>query len=166
MNSIFTRRSVRQFSEKVVETEKVEKLLRAAMQAPSAKNQQPWEFIVLKDRSKLDKLSEFKAHAQSLMSANLAIIVLGNNERMQHTNKWEQDLAAATQNICLEATELGLGTVWLGATPDTKSMDHIRDLFLLADNLIPFSVISVGYPKDENANHFVDRFDESRVTYI
>ncbi|ONI44555.1 nitroreductase [Candidatus Epulonipiscium fishelsonii] len=165
MNAIFTRRSVRQFADKTVEQEKIEKILRAAMQAPSANNQQPWDFIVVEGKENLDKLSKYNPYAGCLKNASAAIIVLGNTERIMFPH-WEQDLGAATQNIQLEAVELGLGSVWLGTAPNKERMEFIRKLYGLNENMLPYSVIALGYPKDTNANHFTDRYDASRIKYI
>lgn len=166
MNSIFVRRSVRTFSNKEVENEKIEKILRAAMQAPSAGNQQPWEFIVVKGKENLEELSKYNPYASSLAGANIGIIVLGNKERMIFEDHWEQDLGAVTQNILLEATELELGSVWYGTAPCKDRMEYIKNLYNLGENILPYSVVGIGYPKSQNANTFVDRFDESRIRYI
>ena len=166
MNAIFTRRSVRAFKDKEVEQEKIEKILRAAMQAPSACNQRPWEFIVVKGKENLVKLAEYNPYAGSLRGANLAIIVLANKAKMVSPEHWQQDLGAATQNIQLEAVELGLGTVWYGTAPDKGRMGYIQNMFELDDNILPYSVLAVGYPKNEGANYFEDRYDESVVRYI
>lgn len=166
MNSIFTRRSVRTFLERDVEDEKIEKILKAAMQAPSAGNQQPWEFIVVKGKENLLNLSKYNPYAASLKNANVGIIVLGDQNRMMLPEHWQQDLGAATQNILLEATELGLGSVWYGTAPDKSRMKYIQDLYDLKENLLPYSVIAIGYPKNSNANSFVDRFDETRIHYF
>ncbi len=166
MNAIFTRRSVRQFSNQYVEPEKIEQLLRAAMQAPSAANGQPWEFLVVRGKDNLNALSQFNQYASCLKNADVGIIVLGNRSKMVLPDHWEQDLGAVTQNIMLEAVEQDLGTVWFGTAPDKTRMDYIRNLYGLNDNLMPYSVIAVGYPKDPTANRFTDRFDESRIRYI
>jgi nitroreductase len=166
MNAIFTRRSVRNFLEKDVEMEKIDKLLRAAMQAPSAANQQPWEFLVVTGKENLIALSQCSPYAASLKNAKVGIVVLANQERLMFKDYWQQDLGAATQNILLEATELELGTVWYGTAPDQERMKYIQNLYDLQENLVPFSVIAIGYPKKEDANSFVDRYDEKRVHYI
>lgn len=166
MNSIFKRRSVRQFEVKPVEQEKIEKILRAAMQAPSAGNQQPWEFIVVEGQENLAKLAGYNPYAGSLRQAAFAIIVLGNKERMTLPEHWEQDLGAATQNILLQATELELGAVWYGTAPDKIRMKFISDLYLLDEKILPYSVVGLGYPKHSNALNFVDRFDASRIRYV
>ncbi len=166
MNAIFTRRSVRNFLEKDVEKEKIDRLLRAAMQAPSAANQQPWEFLVVTGKENLNTLSQCSPYAASLKNAKVGIVVLANQERLMFKDYWQQDLGAATQNILLEAVELELGTVWYGTAPDQERMKYIQNLYNLQENLVPFSVIAVGYPKKEDANSFVDRYDEKRVHYI
>lgn len=166
MNSIFTRRSVRQFEEKVVEQEKIEKILRAAMQAPSAGNQQPWDFIVVHGKENLAKLAAYNPYAGCLRGADFGIVVLGNKERIMMPEHWEQDLGAVTQNILLEATELGLGSVWFGTAPDKSRMQFVSDLYNLDSKYLPYSVIAIGYPKNPSALKFVDRFDESRIMYV
>ncbi len=166
MNSIFTRRSVRNFKDTRVEDEKVEKILRAAMQSPSAANQQPWEFIVVRGQKNLTELSKFNPYASCLKGANVGIIVLGNKERMKLPEHWEQDLGAVTQNIQLEAVELGLGSVWFGTAPDEVRMSFITKMFNLDEKLLPYSVLALGYPEKDDANKFVDRYDESRIKYI
>lgn len=166
MNSIFTRRSVRNFLDEKVEDEKIEKILRAAMQAPSAGNQQPWEFIVVRGKENLMKLSKFSLYAGCLQNADVGIIVIGNQKRMMVPQLWQQDLGAATQNILLQATELGLGSVWFGTAPDNEHMNFIKNLYDLDENQLPYSVVAIGYPKSSTANSFVDRFDESRIKYI
>ncbi len=166
MNAIFTRRSVRSFTEQPVEDNKIEKLLKAAMQAPSAANQQPWDFLVVRGKDNLDKLSQYNPYASSLKGAALGIVVLGNKNRLKFEQLWQQDLAAATQNILLQAADMGLGTVWYGTAPDAGRMAYISKLFSLEENLLPFSVIAVGYPKDSGALTYVDRYDASRVRFV
>ncbi len=166
MNAIFTRRSIRHFLDKEVEQEKVEKILQAAMQAPSACNGQPWEFIVVRGKENLEALSKYSPYAGSLKKANVGIVVLGNTQKTPYPDYLQQDLGAATQNILLQATELGLGTCWFGTCPDKARMDYLSKLYQLENHLMPFCVISLGYPDKENANHFVNRFNPSAIRYI
>ncbi len=166
MNAIFTRRSVRRFLDKEVESEKITKLLQAGMQAPSAKNQQPWEFVVVQNKEKLTELSKFSRYSSCLEGAAVGIVVLANKDRMTMPEYWQQDLGAVTQNIQLQAVELGLGSVWFGTAPSEEKMQTVRNICELGENLLPYSVLAVGYPLDENANRFIDRFDESRIKYI
>ncbi|OON96414.1 MAG: nitroreductase [Epulopiscium sp. Nele67-Bin005] len=166
MNAIFTRRSVRKFNDTVVEAEKIEKLLRAAMQAPSSKNQQCWEFIVVTKKEDIQKLSKTHTGAKPLETANAVIVVLGNSKRMVMAERWQQDLGAVTQNILLQATELDLGSLWCGIAPDAEREKMVREMYNLDDSLYIYSTIGIGYPHKEDALKFVDRFDENRITYI
>ncbi len=166
MNAIFTRRSVRSFTDEPVSDEQIEQLLKAAMQAPSARNQQCWEFIVVSKKDDIMKLTETHSGGKALTKAPVVIIVLGNKDRMNTPDRWEQDLGAATQNILLQATELGLGTVWCGIAPAEDRMDLVRKMYNLGDNMLIYANIGVGHPNNADALKFVDRYDASRVTYI
>lgn len=165
MKTIQMRRSIRSYTDQAIESEKIEKLLRAGMQAPSAINQQPWEFLVVQDKKTLEALSLISPYAHLAAKASLAIIPMANDDRMIYSDHWQQDLAAATENILLEAVELGLGAVWLGVAPNEERMQYVRDHFDLPPNLKPFCIISIGYPAKGNENKFVDRYDETRVHY-
>lgn len=165
MREIFERRSVRLYQDQKVESEKIEKLLRAAMQAPSAGNQQESEFLVVTEPSSLQKLSAMSPYSRLIEKAPAAIVLLGNDKRMKFPENWEQDLGAAAENILLEAVHLDLGAVWLGVHPLQERIDAVRAQFNLSQEYRPFGVIAVGYPKDASANQFVDRWDEERVHY-
>ncbi len=165
MKEIFTRRSIRKFQSRQVEKEKVEKLLRAGMQAPSAGNQQPWEFLVVNDRELLDKMSTAGAYATILKTAPLAIITLANDSNMKFPDYWQQDMAAATENILLEVVCQNLGGVWIGIYPDEPRTDLVNETFNLPSNIKPFSIIAVGYPENGHENKFIDRFNSTKITY-
>jgi len=163
MNIIFERRSIRRYKNILVEKEKTEQLLRAAMQAPSAGNQQAWEFLVVENKEMLKKLSNFSPYAKMVAEAQLAIILLGNKNLMKYPENWEQDLGAATQNILLQAVELGLGAVWLGLTPIKDRMEYIISLFNLPQNIMPYAVVPIGYPAEDKK--FIDRYNKNKVHY-
>ncbi len=160
--AIRSRRSVRKYEERPVEREKIEQLLRAAMQAPSAGNQQPWEFLVVENKEMLQKLAKAHPYALPMAKAALGILVLSKEAALKHPAYWQQDLAAATQNLLLEAVELGLGAVWMGVAPEEDRMQFIKDLFQLPQGVTPFAMLAVGYSPD---NQFVDRFDATRIHY-
>ena len=163
MNEIFTRRSVRQYLDKPVEKQKIEKLLAAAMQAPSAANQQPWEFIVIQDSERLKQLSEYSPYARMIAKAAVAIVVVGNTKKMMIPQQWQQDLGAATQNILLEAVSQELGAVWLGAYGNDSAVRWLNGFFNLPEYVIPYSVISIGYPA--GAQIPKNKWDENKVHY-
>ena len=164
MKIIDERRSVRSYADRPVEPEKIEKLLRAAMQAPSAANQQPWEFIVVREPESLKKLAGLSPYSKMLAAAPLAFVLLGNKEKMAWPQIWQQDMGAAAENLLLEAVELGLGAVWLGVAPLEERMEFISRMFGLKETLDPFCVIPVGYPAGKG-NTFVDRYDPAKVHY-
>lgn len=165
MNSIYTRRSVRQFLEKEVEETKVSQLLKAAMQAPSAMNQQAHHLVVIKDKETREELASFKNGGKLVVDADFVIVICGNNDLMKSELMWQQDLGALSQNISLEAVNLGLGSVWLGCAPHEDRMNKVVEVLNLPNNLRPYSVLAIGYPKDENANKFVDRFNGDKIKF-
>ena len=162
MNNIYTRVSIRKYQDRPVEKEKTLAILRAAMQAPSAANQQPWEFIVIDDRQTIDKLSEFSPYAKMLPGAPLAVVIL-EKQGMRAPLFTEQDLGAAAQNMMLQLVEDGLGSVWMGVGRGSERETFLTEMFSLPETVKPFGVFAIGYPADENANKFVDRYEESRV---
>ena len=164
MDSVFHRTSIRKYVEaKPVEQEKVEKLLRAAMAAPSAKNQQPWEFYVITDRELLVKLTTVNTFAICVAKAPLAIVPCMRKD-VTAPDFAIVDVAAATENILLEADTLGLGACWLGVAPDRGRMDRARALLNLPANLEAFAIIAIGYPAQEKVQE--DRYNAARVHTI
>ncbi len=163
MNTIDNRRSIRSFKDKKVESEKIEKLLRAAMQAPSAYNQQAWEFIVVENKETLSKLSNMSDYSKPVEKSALTIVVSANEDNLTVPECWQQDLGAATQNLLLEAVEQGLGSVWMAAAPSEDRMEFIKDLFDLPKNIKPYSVIAIGYPQADNK--YIDRYVPEKVHY-
>lgn len=167
INAINKRRSIRKFKDIPVEKEKIELLLKAAMQAPSSINEQPWEFIVVENKDTLEKLSHTHPYALAMKNGAVGIIVLVNKDYVLAKGPaeplWQHDLSAASENILLEAVELGLGATWMAVAPIEERTSYIKDLFKLPENIIPFNMIIVGYPEYEK-NH-EDRFKPERIHY-
>lgn len=162
MSIIMKRNSVRNFLDKPVPKELVIKLLESGMQAPSANNQQPWEFIVVDDRLIINELIKTSVGARPLNTATLCIIpMIKTGDKSPLFNV--QDLSAATENILLEATNLGLGGVWIGVYPLEERCKHIEKVLGVKGDIRPFSMIAIGYP--QNSRPIVKRYDESRVHY-
>ena len=115
--TILARRSIRRYTGEKVNGEAIQKVLEAGMAAPSAGNQQPWHFIVLDDRTVLDAVPEHHPHSSMIREAPVAILVCGDISAEKHQGYWVQDCAAATQNMLLAVTDLGLGAVWLWGLP-------------------------------------------------
>ena len=162
MKSLLTRKSIRKYTSQPVSDGTVQELLHAAMSAPSAANQRPWHFVVIKDRAVLDAIPQFHPYAGPLKEAPLAIAVCATNELGAFKDYWVQDCAAATQNILTAVVEKGLGAVWLGVYPK-QNVQEIHKLLQLPENITPFSLISIGYPNEQKEAG--NRYDEERVHY-
>lgn len=162
MNAIFRRRSVRRFQKRQVEKYKIDLLLKAAMSAPSACNQQPWEFYVVKDKAKLEELAKSSPYAMCTKNATVAIVNCYRKDVIE-PEYVEIDLSACTENILLEAAEIGLGAVWLGVAPIKERMQKVKDILGIPEHLQPFAIIPLGYPINETKQQ--NRYDPSRIHY-
>lgn len=164
LNHILERRSIRNYTEQPVADHLIKELLHAAMCAPSACNQQPWHFIVIRDREVLRQIAAIHAGFQVLQGAPLAILVCGEPRAAVLEFFWQQDCAAATENILIAAQASGLGAVWLGIHPDGgEDADQIRKLVQLPSFIQPFALVSAGYPAEQKAPS--ERFKEERVHF-
>jgi nitroreductase len=162
LDLILSRRSIRAYTDEPVTETQVEQMLRAAMSAPSANNEQPWQFVVIDDRALLDTIpEEVHPYSQMLKEAPVAILVCGEPRRQHHAGFWEQDCAAATENLLLAAHALGLGAVWLGVHPREKRVVAMRQLLRLPEYLVPFALISIGHPAEDVPP--AERYDPARV---
>lgn len=123
-SSILNRRSIRKYTKQEVSKEQIKEVLIAAMAAPSARNKKPWHFVVINERSVLDKIPDYHPYAKMIYEALLAILVCGNLRLDENLAYLAQNCSAATQNILLRATELGLGSVWLGVYPRETKPPH------------------------------------------
>lgn len=161
LNLIKTRRSIRKFKNAKIDDESINTLLESAMYAPSARNEQPWHFIVVEDKDVLQKITEVHPHAKMLLEASHAIVVVANINLERSTGNWPVDCAAATQNILLTAHSMGIGSVWLGVYSREERMEGIKTLFNLPENVKPFSIIALGFPNEEIETP--KRFDITRI---
>ncbi|MGN1363153.1 MAG: nitroreductase family protein [Methanobrevibacter sp.] len=161
---IKTRRSIRQYQDKEVEDEKIDRILHAAMQAPGSRlGAEPWEFLVIKNRDTLEKLGEIKPRVKD---APVAIVLLANIEKSFYKRLWQQDMSAAAENMLLEAVNLNLGGLWNGVAPIEEKMQKIADIIGVDnENIKPFCIITLGYPAETYENKFMDKYDESRIHY-
>lgn len=155
------RRSVRKYTGEPVSRDVLEELLRAGMQAPSARNLQPWEFILVTDREILERVPEFHPYSSMVPGASAAILVCGDTVKQDNPGYIAQDCAAVTQNILLEAVAQGLGAVWLGVYPRLERINGMRLLFRLPDHMLPVSLVSIGVPAENPEPE--DRFENHRI---
>ena len=161
VEAILSRRSIRKYTSQPVPPELVDELLKAAMSAPSAGNEQPWHFVVIRDREILNEIPKFHAYSRMLREASVAVLVCGDLKEQRHEAFWIQDCSAATQNILVAAHARGLGAVWLGVYPRQKRIDGLRKLLGIPEHVVPLSLISIGYPAEKKPP--ADRYDASRI---
>lgn len=162
---IRTRRSVRQFQSghKLLSEEQLNIILEAGMLAPSAGNQQPWHFIVVKDRELLQGIPTVHPYAKMCNEASLALIVCGDHTKEKHKGFWVQDCSAATQNILLAIRALGLGAVWVGVFPREERVSQLKTFLNIPTHLTPLCIIPIGYPTLEQQK--IERFDLRCVSF-
>jgi len=161
LEAIRTRRSIRKYLDRRVPEELVQTLLAAAMQAPSARNQQPWQFVVIDDVAMLARIPEFMPNAAMAAEAPLAILVCGDLSLEESEGYWLVDCAAAVENVLLAAHALGLGAVWCGVYPREARMDGLRQLVGLPKNVIAHSLVVLGYAAEQVSAE--DRYRPERV---
>ncbi len=161
MEAILSRRSIRRYTGEPVPEELIRELLEAAMSAPSASNEQPWQFVIIDDRRILDEIPRFHPYAHMLKEASWAIAVCGDLNLEMMSGYWIQDCSAATQNILIAAHAKGLGAVWLGVYPNGERVKTVQKLLGLPEHVIPLCFISIGYPAEEKPP--ANRYSESRV---
>ena len=163
--ALLKRRSIRKFKDEKISEELINELLIAAMSAPSACNKKPWEFFVITNDEKLQELK--KASRFARYDAPLAIVVCGNLSKalpLQLSTYWIQDCSAATQNILLRVTDLGLGAVWCGAHPQKNVEKKIKEILDLSDKLVPLNIIFIGHPNQEVEPR--TQLEEKKIHYV
>jgi nitroreductase len=163
MEAILNRRSIRKYIDKALEEDKVMTLLKAAMYSPSARNYQPWHFIVINEREILDKVPSVHPYAEMIYKAPLAILVCGDRKLEPMDEYLAINCAAATQNMLLTAHDMGLGAVWLGVYPRRERMKGLSKLVNLPEHIIPISLVVIGYP--DEAKERPERFKKDRIHY-
>ena len=160
-DAIFQRRSIRNFEDKKIPEDIVNEILKAAMYAPSAMNQQPWQFIVMDDRKLLDEIPKFHPYSAMCKTAPMAILVCADLSLEKSKDNWTLDCAAATQNLMLAAFAKNIGSVWVGVYFDDNLIKGFQKLLNLSKNIIPISLIPIGYHKNETKE--IDRFKKDRI---
>ncbi|MGJ8455315.1 nitroreductase family protein [Pseudothermotoga sp. U03pept] len=163
MSTIYQRRSIRKYQDKDIEEELILEVIRAAMHAPSAGNEQPWHFVVIKDRETKEKIVQSHPYAKMILKAPVAVVICADLTLVKFGEFWVQDCSAATQNMLLRATEVGLGAVWCGVYPDEARVTAFGRILNLPKNVVAFSLVCIGYPA-ENPEP-VDRFKQERIHF-
>jgi nitroreductase len=163
MNAIFTRTSVRKFEDRPVEKEKIEKLLQAGFVAPSAGNQQPWEFYVVTKHETIEALAKTSPYAVSAAKAPVVLVIAARKDVI-FPGITDIDCAIATENLWLELEELGLGGVMMAVSPVPDRMEKVGKLLNLPDNQYAFALLPFGYPVGKKPQ--VDRYDAKKIHWV
>lgn len=159
--AIKSRRSIRSYRDDEVPSEDLEAIIEAGMYAPSAGNEQPWEFVVINDRKKLDEIALMHDNAGMVEEAPVALAVCSVQDRVKHGKMWVQDCAAATQNMLLQAHSHGYATCWVGVYSRSDRERDMAELLELPEGVVPFSLIPVGRPPESIPDP--DRFKPERI---
>lgn len=160
---LLTRRSIRQFKSRPVENEKLKTMLEAAMYAPTARNYQQLQFVIIQERTRLEHLADIHPYASMLRTATAAILVCGDR-KLEKTDSYNaQNAAAATQNILLSAHDQGIGSCWLGVYPREERMKKIGDYLNLPEHIMPVSLIALGYPDEQKETP--QRYKPEKIHY-
>ncbi|MDR1595940.1 MAG: nitroreductase family protein [Puniceicoccales bacterium] len=163
MEAILSRHSVRDFKGVEISSDTLEKLVHAGMSAPSAMHSSPWHFVVVTDRKRLDGVAEVHPYAAMSLQASAGILVCGEPDREALREFFDQNCAAAAENILIAACDLGLGAVWVGLYPNKTHIENFTKYFNLPKNIVPFTWIPIGYPKTSAKAD--NRFNPSKVHY-
>ncbi|MBI9108935.1 MAG: nitroreductase family protein [Spirochaetales bacterium] len=162
MNTIETiaaRRSIRKFTEVAISEEEITTLIAAGMNAPSARNTQPWHLMIIRNRETINSIIEICPNGSLMKGADTAILVLGD---LNDTDDYFViDCAAAVQNILLAAHELKLGTCWIGVYPREPRVEGLKKLFSLPEQIIPHSLIALGHPAESKPAN--NNYRENRI---
>lgn len=161
MEALLTRRAVREFTSEPVTDEQLHAILNAAMHAPSACNQQPWHFVVVDSRERLNAIAGVHPYAQMLLQAPLAVVVCADVTLETCHGHWVSDCSAAMENLLLAAHAVGLGSVWVAIHPSEQRIADIRSLLGLPSFVAPLCLAAVGHPAGPLPK--VDRFNPERI---
>lgn len=156
MQEIYVRRSIRKYLDKEIPDEVIRLILKAGMNAPTARNLKPFEFIVVRNKETLTKLSEMKKNAYFAKDSNVTIILLAR----ELSAYWQQDLGAVSENMLLQATRLGIGSCWVGITPNQDYENYARGVLGIPEDVRVFSLMTLGYPgedKEPNNNYYEEK---------
>lgn len=161
LEAIHTRRSIRAFTAEPVTEADLDAVLRAAMAAPSAGNEQPWHFVVITDRTVLDGIPSVHPYAAMTKTAPMAIVVAAEHALEKYPGNWVLDCSAAVENLMLAARGLGIGSVWCGLYPQADRMTGMAGLLGLPEGVSAHALVVLGHPAHEFKR--VDRYKPDRI---
>lgn len=163
LDAIFTRRSIRKFTGEPISEDALKLILKAGFQAPSAHNFEPRDYIIVRDKDTLNKISGFHKYAKMLPVAGCGIVVCGDSRKQEEIGFLVEDCSASIQNMLLVAHGLGLGAVWCGLYSRENLVDAMSEVLDLPDYIIPVGMVVVGIKAEEKKS--IDRYNEEKVHY-
>lgn len=158
---IISRRSIRKFKSDPISENILTEIIKTAMFAPSARNTQCWEFLIIDDRKLLDELAVIHPYAKMLKYAPVAVLVCGNKQLEDNESYIAQNCSAATQNLMLAAHAHSIGSVWLGVFPRTDRMEPIKQFLKVPEHIIPISLVGLGY--SDEVKVLPERFFKEKI---
>ncbi|OPL08698.1 MAG: hypothetical protein AVO33_08960 [delta proteobacterium ML8_F1] len=161
IHGIRTRRSIREFTGKVLEDRVLEEIAALGFFAPTAHNLQPQEFIVFKDKKTLEQLGRDLKYAKGLKTSGAGILVMADTRKQPEPGFYVADTAAAIQNILLGIHAMGYGGVWIGVYPVEEYIQVVKETFGIPGHYMPVGLIALGEPV--TAKEGLDRKDASRI---
>jgi nitroreductase len=161
--ALLNRRSIRKYKERKISKKDVDKILKAAMYAPSAMNLQAWHFVVIDDNEILIEIVNSIPYAEMLKQSAAAILVCGDSLIEKNESWLLQNCSASIQNILISAYGLGLGSCWIAIHGMDDVYKNVKAQFKLPKNIVPVALISLGYPDDEVKAE--ERFKEEKIHY-
>ena len=170
LECIKNRRSVRKFTQTPVTEEQIKTMLEAGMLSPSACNTRAWRFVVVTNKEVLNKIADVHPWAKMLQTAQVCVVVVALPQKQEGILNglplgfFPQDCAAVTQNIMLQATEMGLGSCWCGVYPKEPLIASISEILELPKDEPPFSLIAIGEP-DESPK-MRGKYEEEKVSWV
>ena len=168
LGCIMTRASVRNYTDRQVDDSTINKILRAGMAAPTAANQQPWQFVVVTEQNLKDSIAAAFEYTKMVDKCSFAVVVCGDMNNLFQGDVadggfWVEDCSAASENMLLAAHALGVGGVWCGIYPLKDREQRLRGILNLPAHLTPLNVMSFGYPEQQVAPK--DKWDSAKVHY-
>ena len=163
LKELFDRRSIRRYTDRPIPEEVITELLRAAMNAPSARNTQSWRFLVITDRKPLDDIPSLQPYTGMMRQAQAAIMVMGDRNAEASEGYLYVNCAAAIENLLVEAVHQGLGACWCAVAPKPERVEGFSRYFRLDDTLLPVGIVALGWPAEERPR--TDQYDPDKVSF-
>lgn len=162
------RRSTRKFNDEPVSKEELDKILHAALLAPTSMNRKPCNFMVVERKETLDELSKSKDHGAELIAgADKAIVVIADTFI---ADTWIEDSSIALTYMHLMATELGLGSCWVQIHLRTKdgkdSEELVRDILKIDNHYRVVGIMVLGHSEDIPKPHELTDIDKNKIHFL